>query len=226
MNPRPLLRQAQIFRQLNETEGRALERTAQIRYVERGAALFNEGDPATGLFVLLTGRIKICRSAPDGRSMVLHFVDPGQIFAEAAAIELGEYPASAIALEDSAVAFFGREEFIELIRVHPAISLKVMGGLARWIREFVAKIEELTTRDVSTRLARYLLNQATGSRPGSDLPVADLGASKGDVAASIGTVNETLSRCLRRFRDLEIIEVDGNLITILAPDRLRQIADT
>ena len=139
--------------------------------------------------------------------------------AEAAAFELGEFPASAIALEPSEVAFFPRGEFLELIREHPMISLKVISGLSRWIREFMERIEDLATKDVSARLARFLIeaSQSAGSS------TVELEIPKSELAASLGTVGETLSRALRRFRESGWIEVDGSRIEILDFRELRAL---
>ncbi|MEZ4648049.1 MAG: Crp/Fnr family transcriptional regulator [Candidatus Eisenbacteria bacterium] len=221
MSQRTPLRRTALFQKLDDTEARALEKIATVRKVEKGAALFQEGDPATGIYVLLDGRMKIAKETADGKVYVLHFVAPGQLFAEAAAFELGEFPASAIALEPSEVAFFPRSEFLELIREHPMISLKVISGLSRWIREFMERIEELATKDVSARLARFLVDAA--EKGGSS--TIDLDIPKAELAASLGTVGETLSRALRRFRESGWIEVDGSRIEILDSRELRSVGE-
>lgn len=221
MAPRTRLQQSHLFQRLDDREAEALARVATLRRLDKGAILFVEGDPATGLYVLLEGRIKIAKEAPDGRAYVLHFVTPGQLFAEAAAFELGEYPATAIALEPSEVAFFPRTEFLELIREHPSISLKIISGLSRWVREFLVRIEELATRDVSARLARYLLDTSR-TQGGS---IVQLDVPKSELASSLGTVSETLSRALRRFRENGWIAVDGSRIELLDPASLQSVLD-
>lgn len=220
MNRQDLLRHSTLFQKLDEAEALALERIASVRRVEKGSVLFSEGDPATGIYVLLTGGIKIARETPEGKSYILHFVTPGQLFAEAAAFELGHFPANAIALEPSEVAFFPRAELLELIREHPLISLKVISGLSRWIREFMGRIEELATKDVSARLAHFLV--AALEETGGVGPI-ELKVPKSELAASLGTVGETLSRSLRRFRESGWIEVDGGRIEVLDLEELRRI---
>jgi CRP/FNR family transcriptional regulator, dissimilatory nitrate respiration regulator len=92
--------------------------------------------------------------------------------------------------------------------------------MASFLRDFNQTIEMLSLKEVSARLATWLLNAAERAHSNQiTLPM-----TKGDLADVLGTVNETLSRNLRKMIDLKIIMVDNREITILDQTRLQAIA--
>ena len=215
-----LLKDAVIFRELDSVEFKAMEEITQLRHVEGDAMLFFEGDPANGFFVLLSGRVRIYKSTADGKEFTLHQITPGQVFAEAAIFRGNTYPANCMAMEDSEVAFIPKDQFIRLITKYPNISLKIIGSLSRWLREFAAKLEDLSLKDVPARLATYLLRQRQKLKSDS----FELDITKAELASELATISETLSRSLKKLKDLEVIAVDGKRITILDSDQLDSIA--
>ena len=215
-----LLKDAVIFRELDSEEFKAMEEITQLRHVDGDAMLFFEGDPANGFFVLLSGRMRIYKSTADGKEFTLHQITPGQVFAEAAIFRGNTYPANCMAMEDSEVAFIPKDQFIRLITKYPNISLKIIGSLSRWLREFAAKLEDLSLKDVPARLATYLLRQRQKLKSDS----FELDITKAELASELATISETLSRSLKKLKDLEVIAVDGKRITILDSDQLDSIA--
>jgi CRP/FNR family transcriptional regulator len=219
MNRSEHLKNCQFCNGLDEKELEALSSITSTRRIGKGVTLFSEGDPAEGFFALLTGRVRIFKSSPAGKEYTIHQIQPGQIFAEVAIFRGGRFPANCEAMEDSLVAFFPKNRFIKLIEGSPQISLKIIGSLAAFLREYNMKIENLSLKEVPARIASYLLDQA--DRAGSSIT---LDTSKAELAHSLGTISETLSRALRKLRELEIIAVDNKRITILDRDRLAGIA--
>lgn len=215
-----LLKDAVIFRELDSEEFKAMEEITQLRHVDGDAMLFFEGDPANGFFVLLSGRVRIYKSTADGKEFTLHQITPGQVFAEAAIFRGNSYPANCMAMEDSEVAFIPKDQFIRLITKYPNISLKIIGSLSRWLREFAAKLEDLSLKEVPARLATYLLRQRQRLKSDS----FELDITKAELASELATISETLSRSLKKLKDLEVIAVDGKRITILDSDHLDSIA--
>ncbi len=216
-----LLKRSYFFQELDPSEFAALAEIVQLRRVDADAVLFFEGDPATGFFVLLSGRVRIYKSAPDGKELTLHVITPGQMFAEAAIFRGQTFPANCMAMDDSEVVFIPKEPFLQLITHFPNISLKIIAGLSRWLREFAGKLEDLSLREVSARLAAYLLKQSRRAKS----PTVRLSISKAALATELGTISETLSRNLKKLRDLEIIAVDGSTIVIRDQPRLEAAAD-
>ena len=192
-----------------------------IRKATKGEVLFFQGDPASGFYVLLSGAVRIYKASPDGKEYTLHHIKPGQMFAEAVLFGGGAFPANSMAVDDSLVGFFPREQFIKLIGDSPQISLKMIAALSSFVREFNQQIEDLSLREVPARLASHLLRKA--EQIGSNQFALDI--TKTELARSLGTISETLSRNLKKLRNLGLVEVDGKNITVLDLERLRAVAD-
>ena len=221
MSSKEILSKYTMFSELDSTEITDLNNIAQIRNIKKKSTLFWEGDEATGFFLLLSGSIRIYKSSTEGKEYTLHIIHPGHIFAEAAIFKGKGYPANCVALEDSVVAFFPKNEFIQLLSTSPQIALKIIGTLSTWLRDFTLMIEELSLKEVPARLASYLLSEYDKSNSKS----FDLSISKTQLATRIGTISETLSRTLRKFRDADIIIVTGKNIKIINLQALKSIAD-
>jgi CRP/FNR family transcriptional regulator len=212
-----------LFRGL---EAGDLERIASVCRVEeypKKTLIFQAGEPGDRFFLVLGGRVRVMRTSSDGREQVLHLVGPGETFAEAALFEGGSFPADAQTLEPTTLAVFPRDGLVELLRREPDLTLRMFGNLTRRLREFVRLIEDLSLRDVPSRLAGFLLTRARpgGLAPGTAVP---LPGRKADLASRLGTTPETLSRTLQRFAADGLIRSERRQVVILNPEGLKRIA--
>lgn len=216
-----LLAKTTLCRGLDQTEFSALREIVSFRQLVKGETLFLEGDPANGFFLLLSGRMRIYKCSPDGKEYTLHSIPPGQMFAEVAIFKGNSFPANCVAAENSYVAFLPKDAFSTLLSRSPQISLKMIGALAAFIREYNQKVEDLSLKEVPARLAGYLIQ--TSARSGS--LSFQLETSKTELASSLGTISETLSRNFRKLADAGLIDLQGELVTILDLKSLQTIAD-
>lgn len=216
-----LLKKSFLCSGLDKSELEAVHKIIAVRQLAKGEILFFEGDPAPGFFILLSGRARVYKSSPDGKEFTIHQIAPGQLFAEAAIFRGDQYPANCSALADAIVAFIPKDAFIRLIQDSPQISLKIIASQAGYLREFTQKVEELTLKDVSARVAGYLLREYRKGR--SNEIILDI--PKTELARSLGTISETLSRNLKKLKEIGVIRVEGNKISILDTERLNSIAE-
>ena len=101
--------QIPLFQGLPEKQLAELSHIIVDQKYKQGQVLFSEGDDATGFFVLMSGRLKIFKLSFEGKEQILHFVDPGDPFAEVAMFAGSHYPAHAEALKESRAIFFPRD---------------------------------------------------------------------------------------------------------------------
>lgn len=214
------IRSVPLFAGLDDGQVGRIRAIARAVEAARRDVLFREGEPVEGLFVLLSGRVKIYKLSPDGKEHILHVVRPGQTFAEAAVFMPGGYPAYAEALQKSRALLLPKTPFLDLLRDEPAISLQIIASLSRYLKQFADRIEDLSLKDVSARLARWFL--ATAREKGRDF--WDLEITKGELASQIGTVSETLSRTLRKFQDAGWLQVRGRFVKILDKPALEGVS--
>jgi CRP/FNR family transcriptional regulator len=207
-----------LFSSFSDREIDILAAAVSLKKIYKGEQIFSEGLEATAFFIVISGKVKIFKLSPDGKEYTLHIHGPGDPVAEAAIFDSVTYPASCIALEDSTLVRISREGFLDLIKKYPELSLKIMSGYSRRLRQFVAKIEELTGRDMKSRLARYLIENSVTE---NGKTVCHLKHSKKELSSLLGTIPETLSRTLAFFKQQKLITEIDNRIIVSDPEKLR-----
>ena len=192
---------------------------AALKQYQAGEIIFRQGDPGLGFHLLLAGRVKVFKSAPDGKEQILHLFGPGEPFGEVA-IFLGlGYPADSQALDDSRTLFFPRLALRRLIAANPDLALGLLAVLSRRLVHFAALLESVTLKEVPARLAAFLLDSADENGR------AELTVTKGQLASLLGATPETISRSLGRLKSRGLINEEKPFITILDRGRLRALAD-
>lgn len=211
-----------LFEGLPEEQLRDLASIAMERLYKKGSTIFSDGEPGIGFFVVKTGRIKIFKLSPDGKEQILHLFGTGEPFGEVPVFEGRAFPAHAVALEDSTTVFFPRSAFIDLIKRNPSLALSMLAILSRRLRRFTMLVEDLSLKEVPGRLAAHFL-YVSEQEHGADELRLDL--PKGQLAALLGTIPETLSRILTKMVKQGLIESDGPRITILDREGLNDLAE-
>lgn len=221
-----LLKKPLLFSGLNEADLSELATITVRRKFRKGESLFSAGDDANGFYLLVNGSIKLCRISPDGREKVLHFVQPGETFAEAAFFGDGKYPAEARALASGEALYLPKAGFMELMSRNPSFTLNLVVSLSMMLRQFARQIEELSFADVTSRLASFLIRRVDEkSTSYAGITYIDLGVKKGELASRLGTASETISRTLRKMKDEGIIEVQGSKVIIHQMDKLQNLCE-
>jgi len=215
------LAKVQLFSALTESEVAFLAQRAVPRHFSAGEAVFGEGEPCAGLYVVESGHIRIFKSSAGGREQVLSIEGPGGSVAELPVFDGGNYPASVSAIDDATLLFVSKQDFQALCLAQPQVALKVLRVVGARLRRLVGIIEELSFTTVRHRLASFLLRLARseGKRAASGVEVA-LPASNQELASQIGTVRELVSRNLSRFQSEGLIKIDGRSVIISDPKGL------
>jgi CRP/FNR family transcriptional regulator len=211
-----------LFTSFTEKEIELLEASISLKKVNKGEQIFSEGLEATAFFIVVSGKVKIYKLSHDGKEQILHIHSPGDLVAEAAIFDSMVYPASCMALEDSTLVRISRDRFVNLVKEHPEMALKMMSGYSKRLRQFVSKIEELSLKDIKSRLASYLLENSTVEK---GVTVCHLLYSKKELSSLLGTIPETISRALAFLKQKELIIEKDNMIIIPDPDKLRIISE-
>lgn len=213
-----------LFAGLSDEDLRAVAAIGRVRRVARGEPLFLAGQEAEGFWVVLAGGVKLAKLSPAGKEQILHVHGAGETFAEAVLAEGMRYPVGAYATEDGTEALLvPRRDFQALLGRRPVLATNLIARLSQRLREMATIVEDLALREAPARLARYLLDLAgADADPGA---AVTLPMKKGELAALLGTRQETLSRALRHLSDLDLIEVEGQTIVLLDPDGLQDAAE-
>jgi CRP/FNR family transcriptional regulator len=188
----------------------AIAAIAVEKRCNRGEIIFAEGDDGTGFYLVADGKVKIFKLSPGGKEHILHIFGPGEPFGEVAVFRGWPFPASAEALAASRLLYFPRREFIKLL-ADSAIAINLLALMALRLRRFADQIENLSLKEVPSRLASYLLYL---SEEQDDRAQVRLDISKGQLASLLGTAPETLSRIFAKMTEEGLIEVRGRVIVL------------
>jgi CRP/FNR family transcriptional regulator len=154
-----------------------------------------------------------------GKEQVIAVFRAGQSFAEAAVATEEGYPADARALEPSTVLLVPKAEFLALLSRRPEVALRMLGSMSAHLRNLVGLLDDLTLKDVESRLAHWLLKRCPRPLPKEAVTVR-LDRTKRVLAGELGTASETLSRTLAKWRAQKLVRVTGKEIAVLAPRQL------
>jgi CRP/FNR family transcriptional regulator len=218
-----ILKMSRLFSELEDRSLSEIASASSIRTYGVGESFFLDGDPVHSFFIVGSGRVKVFKLSPDGKEQILMIAEPGDSFAEAAMFAGGRYPASATALEESEVVVVNRERFSGILQRDHNLAFNMIARLSELLRKLTRLVEGLSLTDVTTRLAKHLLDLLPDTD--SNEATVTLTERKTILASELGTIPETLSRSLARLSREKIIAVEGATIRILDRRRLQQLVD-
>jgi CRP-like cAMP-binding protein len=219
-----ILKKIYLFSGLMDSDLEALAQVAISRDFPRDTTIFWEGKEALGFYILLSGQVKLVKSSWEGKEYILRLVAPGETMGEAAVLAESTYPVTGQTLEDCRTLFFPKVDFLNLLTASPRLARNMLATMSHLLYHLTRQLEDLSLKEVSARLAQYLLTRCeeTHGRVEAGLSF-DLPVTKTHLAAYLGTISETLSRTLARFKALGVIQVDKSRITIAEPELLNKI---
>ncbi len=216
------LRNCKLFAGLAVNDLQAISEIVVIKSLDKGEWLFREGDRARGFYVVQKGAVNVHRVNSIGKEQVIHIFRAGESFAEATLATDSGYPADGRAIESSQVLLMQKDGFLALLRRQPELALRMLAAMSVHLRVLLGQLEDLTLKDVETRLANWLVKRCPD--PSSLKPARiELKTTKRVLAAELGTVSETLSRTLAKFRDQNLVAVKGKELIVTNPAGLRAL---
>ena len=210
-----------LFNGLPEDQIVAIKKIAVEKKINKGEIIFSEGDEGNGFFVVADGRVKVFKVSTEGKEQILHIFGPGQPFGEVPVFAGQKFPANAQAIDKTRVLFFPRTSIVNLISANPSLALNMLAVMSKKLRQFAVQIENLSLKEMPARLASYLIFLANEQNK-DDL--VTLKISKGQLASTLGTIPETLSRAFAKLSGQNLINVDGKKITLLDRRGLEDMA--
>ncbi len=216
------LRSCQLFTGLPQPDLEQIAAVTAAKSLDKGTYLFHEGDPAHGFYVVQRGAVNVHRVSAAGKEQIIHVFRAGESFAEMTLASERGYPADARALEPTQVLLVQKSGILALLKRQPELALRMLGSMSVHLRVLVGQLEDLTLKDVETRLANWLVKRCADPRSEKPMRI-ELTMTKRVLAAELGTVSETFSRTLAKFRAQKLLTVKGKTITVLSPAKLHAL---
>ncbi len=219
------LRHEPLLRDLNEDDAIAIRPHVQVTALQRGDRLYGQGDLGDRLYVVTDGKVKLTRTAPDGREVLVRVEGPGGMFGELAMFDPELRTATATAVTDATLAGLAHEDFRQVLETRPGVAMHMLKALAQRLREVTETNTNLIFTDVPGRVAKALLE--LGDRFGveqDDGILVSHDLTQEELAQLVGASRETVNKALADFATRGWIQLSAKSVLLLDPDRLRRRA--
>ena len=196
----------------------------------KGAILFVEGQDPRGVFVICNGRVKLSAGSADGKSLILRIADPGEVVGLPGTISGKAYEVTAEALEPIQANFIPRDPFLQFLREHGEVALRVAEILSDIYHATYQEIRYLgLSGSAAEKLARFVLDLAVekGETIGQSdgLQRVPLTLTHEEIAQMIGSSRETVTRLFTDFKRKHLLEVHGSILIITNKAGLEKVLE-
>jgi CRP/FNR family transcriptional regulator len=191
--------------------------------IERGDMVLLEDDPSEAIYFVVSGAVKVFKTSIEGKEQILCLLRVGESFNDVPILDGGPNLASAIAMTPIVLYGMTRSDIEELLRENPRIAMNVIRVLSKKVRHFVSMVEDLSFRDVTSRVAKLLLEYATdhgGPEEGTQRPRL----TQQEMAAMVGTAREVVGRSLKVLEEEGAIRMDRHRIVVTNRKALQQMS--
>lgn len=210
-----------IFNHLEHEEMLEVLKLSRQMKFKKGEHIYFSGDQLEYLYIVHVGRVKVYNLFESGKEQLLRILEPGEFMGELALFSNKVLDNHAEALKNTEICAIHQSDMQELMKTHPAISLKILSEFSRRLQEVEDLAGQLSYRDVENRIANYLIKLSDAKETNKIV----LPMSKKDLASYLGTTQETISRRFAAFQTEGLIEQKGHRsIDILNRKKLVSIA--
>lgn len=211
-----IIRSTPLFGALPQDVAQSLIGTQTVREYEKGALLFQQGEPANSFYVVIDGWVKLYRITPDGSEAVVGVFRRGETFAEAAMFLGGRYPVSAEVVTASRLLRIDGDLLRRRIREQPDLALSMLASASYHLKALVEQIEQIKLLSAPQRIADFLIRLCHVREGGCTI---ELPYEKTLIASRLGMKPESLSRAIGKLRPLGVT-VDRERVSIVDVDLL------
>ncbi|HEY1025482.1 MAG TPA: response regulator [Sphingobacteriaceae bacterium] len=199
-----------------------LSESSRLRTYKKKQNIYMEGDQALNVYFVKSGKVRTYLVYQDGREIASGIFSEGDFFGYEAVLLNKPYSNNAETMDDSEINLIPRDEFHTLLFKNPGISRKFIQLLSGNVHEKQDQLLKLAYNSVRKRVADALVSLAEKFGQ-SAADISTIRVSRDDLAAMVGTANETISRTLADFKEERLIEKEGSAIRILSISKLRRI---
>jgi CRP/FNR family cyclic AMP-dependent transcriptional regulator len=215
---------------MNSGAAAALLGNTYRRVVSRNSRLFNEGERSDDAYLIVSGLIKMVKTAADGSETILAIRGAGDIVGELGAMDARPRLVTAIAATESLVARIRSDQLLEVMHTHPDVAFTMLANLTDQLRSAALQILALRSGDATALVARRLFLLASDptfeslrSKDGGTI-VIDMPVSQQELAAWAGVSHRSAVAVLQLLRDDGIITTSRLQLRVIDLDALQSCA--
>lgn len=186
----------------------------KIRKIKKGQLLYYDGDASQGIYLVLSGKIKVSKITEDGRELVTAINSTDEYFGIYDALVNKMHTETAEAIEDSSVCLLYKEQLDDILEKNAALAMQFIHLLSENLHQKEEQLVQMAYHSVRKRLAETLLRISEINNNDT------FKISRTDLAAMAGMATETVSRTLSDFKYENLLDKKGGEISILLKDKL------
>jgi CRP-like cAMP-binding protein len=214
MERRELLRRIHLFADLTDRESDTILDLMREKTIARGTAVFHQNDSGGGLYLILSGSVKISRTGRDGREVTVAVLHEGNFFGEMSLLDGQPRSASATAAQGARLLVLDREHFQRYVLNQSGIMAKLLRELSKRLRAADQTIENLALGSVHDRLVCLIGHLGRRATTGDGAGVIERAPTHQELAEMVGSSRETVTRALAALEREGLIEVKKKRITL------------
>ncbi len=221
-----ILSQSELFRDLLPEALDEVRAASLRKRIAKGEFLFHQDDPASWVYVVVAGRLRVTQTTPAGQQIIIRYVGSGETSGYNALSGGEAYSSSVSAVDDTTLMGWQRPAIRQLMERHARISLNAISVIEARYRELQTRLRELATESVDRRIAHTVLRLAeqAGRRTAAGIEIA-FPLSRQDLAEMCGTTLHTVSRTVSGWEEEGIVDSGRRRVNVRKPDALRAIAE-
>lgn len=154
------LQELALFQGLDRPEFANICLSAAKKKIDKGNFLFHQGEQSNTVYLIKAGKLKLLQVTAEGREVILDVIGPGEVLGETALFLEQEQIFSAVALEETGLCCFNRQQFETLIQRNPGFAVKIISYLGQKLYETRREAGEATGIPVKEKLLRLLIRLA------------------------------------------------------------------
>jgi len=217
------LKYVPIFSELSDSTLEQISKLGVKKKFPKDSIILFEHETGSALFVIVSGKVKVSRVSEDGKEVILTILGDSDFFGEMAILDGLTRSANVTSMEDSELFIIQRKDFLELLQIHPEVSIALLQELTQRLRAADMKIKSLSLKDAEGKVATVILQLADdlGKIKKGTVEIEKLPFQQ-DLANMAGTSRETISRTLHSFAKKGLVELDGSKLRILNYEKFKE----
>jgi len=220
-----ILAESPLLRELSEQDAETFRPHTHVVLLPRGERLFDEGDLGDCLYLVISGKVKLTRTAPDGRESLVSVHGPGDMFGELAMFDPTYRTSTAVAITDARLAQIAHDDLRKVLATRPPVALLLLKALAQRLRRVTETNTNLIFTDVPGRVAKALLELADKFGTPTDEGIqVNHDLTQEELAQLVGASRETVNKALADFAARGWLQLAAKSVLLIDQDRLRRRA--
>lgn len=214
MSLKDLLKEMEIFSSMSDQELEEIASSGVRKNYKKDEIILKEAEYGSALYIISKGQVKISIYSDEGNETILNFLGPGDFFGEMALFLDSIRCANVIAMKETEVFIFKRENFYEILKRNFNITKKIIAMLCNRLRQANIFIEGLANLDVYGRVIRFFKDicKNHGKDEGQFISIPKI--NQEDIAHKIASTRETISRIIASLKQSELLEIKKDRILV------------